>query len=142
MSDDLTPPVTSDELNDWLQRDRKKQKMVADRLLVSARTIDGWRHGGTIPVRYHPILRQMMEGEDSMVLSLPPETMARIAAQAKAKGYSSKEAFIAEMLKGFMAFALFCFFGWQALTPHEDEAMRRVGRRRSDGEAVELIGEA
>lgn len=121
MSDDSGPQVTSEELNSWLQRDRDKQQMVAERLIVSPRTIDGWRHGGSIPSRYQVILRQMMSGEDSMVLSLPPETLARIARQAKAKGYKSKEAFIAELLKGFMAFLVAASLGYHLVRSEKPE---------------------
>lgn len=141
MSDDSPTEVTSAQLNDWLQRDRKKQRMVADRLLVSERTIDGWRHGGSIPPRYQVVLRQMMEGEDSMVLSLPPDTMARIAEQAKRKGFKSKEAYIAEMLKGFMALMLLGVIGYQVSHPGDLQA-RRVGRRRDGVGCIELMGEA
>jgi len=131
MSDELDHKVTHEELNKWLNRDRAKQRLVADRIFVSERTIDGWRHGGTIPDQYHKILHQMMHGEDSLLLMLPPETVARLAAQAKRKGFKTKEAFIAEILKTIAAIALFATFGHQVFH-HEDNQPRRFGRRRHE----------
>jgi len=136
MSDNPTPQVTHEELNSWLNRDRKKQKLVADRIFVSERTIDGWRHGGTIPSQYHGILRQMMQGEDSLLLMLPPETVARLAAQAKRKGFKTKEAFIAELLKVITSVAILLAVGHQVIHP-EDGIARRFGRRRDEVTCVE-----
>ncbi len=142
MSNEEVKKVSSEELSDWLNRDRNKQEMVAERLLVSPRTIDGWRNNRTIPDQYHVPLRKMMTGEDTILLSLSPELRAKLVIRAKEKGYRNLEAFVTEFIKGFIAVAVLSVISYQSLAPGDNNLLRGF-RKREDITSIDFeVGEA
>lgn len=85
----------------------------------------------------------MMFGEDTIAIQLKPDVYEKLAAKAAEKGFKSPEAYISELLKGFLIITLLGLVAWQAFAPSENQFARKFGiRRRSDSCTVLDLGDA